>query len=251
MRKKLLALCFIILTYGVFLVATLPVNVVLSYVKLPKNVQVQQVTGSVWQGQAASIKVNNIVITDVNWDVELMPLLTGSAEVAVQFGRSKRSLRGDGIIGYSSEGAFVQDLTVRTNTEWLLDAADLVLPVTTQGDVKLTIKQAMQGTPWCGVLDGQLSWTGASVDSLLGNVEIGTANAKLSCEKGGIVADIKQNSSHLRFSGKAQLLERGRYTASGVLVPGNELPRSLRSNLGYIGKVNSNGEYKLTYSGRL
>lgn len=251
MRNKLLGLCFIIVAYAGFLIATLPAKLALSYVDLPRNVELQSVSGSVWQGSINRVIVNNITLQDVHWQTQLTALLSGNAEVAVQFGRGKNSLRGDGIVGYNSDGAFARDVLLRTTSKWLINAANVTLPATIKGDVKLQISQASQGLPWCQALDGQLSLEKTSVDSLLGLVEVGTAKALLSCDNGKLAANVKQNSSHLRLSGKATLGEQGRYSFTGALVPGNELPKAIRSNLGYVGKVNSKGEYKLNYSGRL
>jgi len=251
MRKKLLGLCFIIIAYAGFLIATIPAKFALSYVDLPRNVQLQSVSGSIWQGNINRVIVNNITLRDVNWQAQITSLLSGDAEIAVQFGRGKNSLRGDGVLGYNGDGAFARDFLLRTTSGWLINSANVALPVTVKGDVKLQLTKVSQGLPWCQELEGQLSWDKASVDSLLGLVEVGAAKAKLSCDNGKIAVDVKQNSSHLRLSGKATLGEQRRYRFTGALVPGNELPKAIRSNLGYVGKVNSKGEYKLNYSGRL
>lgn len=251
MKKKLLGLCFIIVAYAGFLIATLPAKFALSYIDQPRNIQLKAVSGTVWEGQANRIIVNNITLMDVNWQTQLTALLSGNIEVAVQFGRGKNSLRGDGVLGYSSDGAFARDVIVTTTPNWLINAANLSLPATVKGDVKLQLANISQGLPWCQELDGQLSWNNGSVDSLLGLVNVDSAKAKLSCSEGKIVADVKQNSAHLRLTGRATLAEQRRYNFAGALVPGNELPKAIRSNLGYVGKLNSKGEYKLNYSGRL
>lgn len=251
MRNKLIGLCFVIVTYVCFLVGTLPATLALSYVPLPANVMITQVEGTVWQGEAKRISFNNIDVEDVRWDTSVLALLTGSAQVYVEFGRGKNSLRGRGELGYSSAGVYVQDFTATASSEWLISASDAPLPVTTKGNVKLTIAAMQQGQPWCEQLDGQLSWSNAAIESLLGNVEIDTAVANLTCDNGAIVANIKQSSNQLKISGIAKLENKGKYTLSAVLVPSNDLPESIRRNLRYIGKENAKGEYKIHYAGRI
>jgi len=251
MRNKLRGLCFVIVAYASFLIGTLPAELALSYVSLPTNITINQVEGTVWQGEAKLISVNNIEVKDVRWNTSVVALLTGSAQVYVEFGRGKNSLRGSGELGYSSAGAYAQDLTVSASSEWLVAASNVPLPVTTKGSVKLTIAEMQQGQPWCEQLDGQLSWSNAAIESLLGNVEIDSAVANLTCDNGAIVANIKQSSNQLKLSGIAKLENKGKYTLSAVLVPSNELPKSIRSNLRYVGKENAKGEYKIYYAGRI
>jgi len=251
MRNKLLGLCFVIVAYASFLIGTLPAELALSYVSLPTNITINQVEGTVWQGEAKLISVNNIEVKDVRWNTSVVALLTGSAQVYVEFGRGKNSLHGSGELGYSSAGAYAQDLTVSASSEWLVAASNVPLPVTTKGSVQLTIAEMQQGQPWCEQLDGQLSWSNAAIESLLGNVEIDSAVANLTCDNGAIVANIKQSSNQLKLSGIAKLENKGKYTLSAVLVPSNELPKSIRSNLRYVGKENAKGEYKIYYAGRI
>lgn len=251
MKSKLLMAGFVTVAYSSFLIGTLPATLALSYVSLPTNVTINQVEGTVWQGQAKRVSFNEIEVDDVRWDTSVMALLTGSAQVYVEFGRGKNSLRGSGELGYSSSGAYAQDFTASASSEWLVRASNAPLPVTTQGNVKLTIAEMQQGQPWCEQLNGQLSWSNAAIESLLGNVEIGSAVANLSCDNGAIVANIKQSSNQLKLSGSAKLESKGKYSLSAVLVPSNELPESIRSNLRYIGKENANGEYKINYAGRI
>ncbi|QUM86807.1 type II secretion system protein N [Moritella sp. 28] len=251
MRNKLLGLCFVMIAYVFFLIGTLPATLVLSYIPLPANLTISQVEGSVWKGEAKQVSFNHIEVKDVSWDTSVIALLTGSAQVYVEFGRGKNSLRGSGELGYSSAGVYAQDFTVTASSEWLVTASNIPLPVTTKGSVKLTIAEMQQGNPWCEQLDGQLSWSNAGIDSLLGNVEIDSAVANLTCDKGTIVANIKQSSNQLKLSGIATLENQGKYTFSGVLVPSNELPQSIRSNLRYVGQENAKGEYKINYAGRI
>jgi len=251
MRNKILGLCFIVFAYVSFLIGTLPATLALSYVPLPANLTISQVEGTVWEGEAKRVSFDNINVDDIRWNTSFIALLTGNVQVDVEFGRGKNSLRGNGEIGYSSAGVYAQDFTATASSEWLIAASNVPLPVTTKGLVKLTLAEMQQGQPWCEQLDGQLSWSNAEVESLLGNIMIDSAVAKLSCDKGAVVANIKQNSNQLKLSGIAKLEGKGKYTLSAVLVPSNELPESIRSNLRYVGKENANGEYKINYAGRI
>ncbi len=251
MRSKLFGLCFILIAYLVFLVITLPAKLALSYLPLPPQLTVSQVSGTVWHGQAEKVSFDNVDVVDLVWDTSFLAMLTGSIEADVQFGRGKSSLRGRGDIGYNSNGGYAKNVTVKANSEWLLMASNIPVPVTTSGEVKLEVSEAQQGQPWCEQLSGKLTWSNAGIQSLIGNIIVDSAVANLSCESGALVANIKQASSQLRLSGIAKLAAGNKYSLSAVLVPSNELPESIRTNLRYIGKPNAKGEYQLNYSGRI
>jgi general secretion pathway protein N len=251
MRSKLVGLCFILIAYLVFLVITLPAKLALSYLPLPPQVVISQVTGTIWHGQAEKVSYDNIDVVDLVWDTSFVAMLTGAIEANVQFGRGKSSLRGHGDVGYSSNGGYAKNVAVEANSEWLLMASNIPVPVTTSGEVKLEVSDAQQGQPWCEQLSGKLTWSNAGIQSLIGNIIVDSAVANLSCEDGALVANIKQASSQLRLSGIAKLAAGNKYSLSAVLVPSNELPESIRTNLRYIGKPNAKGEYQLNYSGRI
>ena len=251
MRKKLLGLCFIIVAYSGFLLATLPAKLVLSYVSLPPEIHIDQVSGTLWQGHAERVSWTDVSVYDINWDSSLTALFSGAIEANVTFGRGKQSLRGQGDVGVTLSGAYARDVTLMANAEWLVLASKIPVPVTTLGEVKLQVSEFAQGQPWCKQLSGQLSWSNAGIESLLGNIELDNATAKLSCDNGAVVANIKQSSEHLQLAGIATLAARGQYNLNADLVAGPALPMSIRNNLRYLGTPNAQGEYKLNYSGRL
>ena len=251
MRKKLLGLCFIVVAYSGFLLLTLPAKLVLSYASLPLEIRIDQVSGTIWQGHAERVSWTDVSIHDVSWDTTLTALFRGALEANVTFGRGKQSLRGQGDVGVTLSGAYARDVTLMANAEWLVLASKIPVPVTTLGEVKLQVSEFAQGLPWCQQLSGQLSWSNAGIESLLGNIDLANASAKLSCDNGNVVANIKQLSDHLQLSGVATLAARGQYNLNAVLVAGPALPASIRNNLHYLGAPNAQGEYKLNYSGRL
>lgn len=250
MKNKFFGLLFVLAGYLIFLLVTLPATVVLSFVTLPNPLTLTQVTGTIWKGHIQQVEYKRQTLEDLDWEIAFLPVLTGALEVDVEFG-GEDSLRGKGTVGVTPGGFYAQDVTASASSEWILAASNLPLPVSTSGRVDLQVDSFEPGKPWCNALVGQLNWSNAEIESLLGNIDLDNPSAKLSCTDGELIAKIKQSSSQLKLSGTAKLQAMGKYTFDGVLVPTAELPKSVSSNLRYIGRPNSNGEYQLHYSGRI
>ncbi len=250
MKKKIFGIFFVLAAYLIFLLATLPATVVLSFVTLPRQLNLTQVTGTIWKGHVQQVEYDRQTLEDLDWEIALLPILTGAVEVDVRFG-TEDTLQGNGTVGVSFGGFYAHDVTASASSEWILAASNLPLPVSTTGRVALQIDEFEPGSPWCNTLTGQVNWSNAGIESLLGNIDLNKPSAKLSCTDGELIAKIKQSSSQLKLSGTAKLQAMGKYSFDGVLVPTAELPESVRANLRYIGRPNSNGEYQLHYSGRI
>lgn len=251
MKNKIFGLFFVLAGYLIFLLVTLPATVVLTFVTLPNQLSLTQVTGTIWKGHIQQVEYNRQTLEELDWEIELLPLLTGALEVDLRFGDGVDTLQGQGTVGVSFSGVYVHDVTASASSEWILAASNMPLPISTTGRVKLDIDEFEPGAPWCNTLTGQVNWSNAGIESLLGNIDLNKPSAKLSCTDGELIAKIKQSSSQLKLSGTAKLQAMGKYTFDGVLVPTAELPESVRSNLRYIGRPNNNGEYQLHYSGRI
>ena len=75
-------ICLIV--FVVFLIVKLPAAQVISRVQLPSEVTVHGVSGTIWNGHAASVSVQGLPIHDVNWQLAFLPLLTGTASLDVK-----------------------------------------------------------------------------------------------------------------------------------------------------------------------
>ena len=73
-------------SYLIFLIATAPASLVLNQVKLPKDVMVQGLSGSIWHAKAQKVYVQNTVIENVNAELDVISLLSFSPSVDVTFG---------------------------------------------------------------------------------------------------------------------------------------------------------------------
>ena len=100
------------------------------------------------------------------------------------------------------------------------------------------------GKPICTELSGNLHWQNAAITALDEKVKLGKLSAKLSCEKGELIAEIDPKNN-LGLSYKAQIKQGGRFSGSGYLTPGQQFPEQLKGALSFLGKADKKGRYRL------
>ncbi|HBY87078.1 MAG TPA: general secretion pathway protein GspN, partial [Colwellia sp.] len=75
--KKWFAITAIFLSsYMVFLLASAPLALVINNIKLPKNIALQGVSGSIWQGEIVKVTINNNEIEKVKTTVSFWSLFS-------------------------------------------------------------------------------------------------------------------------------------------------------------------------------
>mgnify|MGYP000371476591 CR=1 FL=1 len=86
MKKVLLYFVVFIVVYLTFLVATVPAQLVLGQVTLPKNVNVSGVSGTIWQSQFKQISHDKIQLNKVRADLSAWSLFSLTPTVDINFG---------------------------------------------------------------------------------------------------------------------------------------------------------------------
>jgi len=97
--------------YIIFIIATLPASVVVSYAKqnlqLQRQLQISAVTGTVWSGSAESVQTNGLNLGTVQWDLKILPLLFGKVKAYINFNNKEsgtKKISGSGLVAVSYSG---------------------------------------------------------------------------------------------------------------------------------------------------
>ncbi len=69
-----------------FLLASAPLALVVNNIKLPRDIEIQGVSGSVWQGEIAKATINNSKIENIKTSVNFWSLFSLAPSVQVNFG---------------------------------------------------------------------------------------------------------------------------------------------------------------------
>lgn len=250
MKKQFYIGGIFILSYIVFLIATLPTTVLLKQVKLPKNIGVYGVTGTIWQTDIEQLIVDNISIKSVNAQLSFWSLFTLKPQLAITFGDSfVAGPEGEFTLTLSQQKAKISQLNAVVKANNIAQKLPLPLPITAQGDVQLNLANAefdLSKGSRCSAVNGSAQWTKAGVEALEQKVKLGSLQADIACEKGALSLNILPNND-LGLTFNALMRPNGKMSGNGYLKPGAKFPRALNDVLPFLGKKDSQGRYRLYF----
>lgn len=237
--------------YCVTLIVNLPAAFVASWIPTG-TVEINNVKGSVWQGQAKSITVNpKLTLENVKWDIQAMSLLSLTLEANISFENGPQAMSGEAVVQYGLSGASATNVLLDLNADELISLLPMPLPVKISGDFSAAIKEVKQGLPFCEQLEGVVVWNNANIYSQLGNIDLASPAVDLRCDEGNISALVTQKSDQIMATLDVNLSEGGRYQLNGEIKGTDKLAPSIAQSLTWIGPVNEEGATTLSFNGVL
>ena len=250
--KKWFAFTAIFLSsYIAFLLANTPLALVINNITLPKNIVLQGVSGSIWQGEIVRVTVNNNNIEKVKTTVSFWSLLSFSPSIQVAFGDAMLSgPEGKLNLTVSSEQLALTEVELFISANDIAKQLPLPIPLSAQGSVELFLSEIVIVTGnqlSCLKAQGDVSWSRAGVVALEQNIKLGKFSAEISCNKGNLVTKVSpKNNLGLSFDGVLSLATQ-KVSGNGYLKPGAKFPSQLRSSLSFIGRPDNQGRYALRF----
>ena len=249
MKRWLGYFLFFIVSYALFLLATLPATHAYSFASQQiKQLSLQELTGTVWQGTAQQAIVNNTAIGPVHWRFQPLSLLLGKVEFDLS--TTGKSLLSSGSIGATITGTpflsgFKGDSSANTLTSLFQLRA-----FTPTGRVKFDLPKVQFENNRLSHAEGRIQWNEAGITQPA-MVSIGQVAIDLMTDGDGIHGQLSDMDASIAISGKVDLLKDGRYQVRGQLQPKPTTPPDLASALNMLGQANARGGVDLHFDGQL
>ncbi len=241
-------------TYLLFLLMLFPAATAWSWF-VPKGVplQLQGISGSIWQGKAAQSSWNRQPLGSLSWDLQLLPLFMGSLGVDFSLQTAQGYLEGDGDIGLGSGAIQLDDLSGQLPVSELMRfAPPMPIPVAVSGTVSLAISQ-LELNPASDAIrvTGRINWHSAEVLSPQ-TFKMGNLQADINTDvKGVVAAQLKDLDGPLKLNALLQLNPDRSYSLSGSVAASRDADASLQQALTWLGKADGSGKHQLNLKGRL
>jgi len=248
--KKWFAFSAIFLSsYLVFLLANAPLSLVVNNIKLPRGIELHDVSGSIWQGEISRLWVNNYEIEKVQTSVSFWSLFSLSPNLQIVFGDAMLSgPEGKINLSVSSDQVVLSDMELIVSANDIAKQLPLPIPVKAQGHVELFLSELVVVTGEqlaCSKAEGEVTWSRAGVVALEQNIKLGKFSSAISCDDGKLIAKLSpKNNLGLSFDG-VLALKTQKVSGKGYLKPGAKFPSQLRSALSFIGRPDNQGRYQL------
>ena len=245
MKKKFAYIAIFFTAYSVFVLALMPANWVIAQIKLPNRIAVAAVEGTVWRSHIAQVMIDDVVINQVQSSLSLLSVLMLDPKLDISFGGALvNGPEGQLTINGLLSELVIEDAQINLAANTVATQLNLPIDIVAHEQLQLNVARFVIGAPICRELQGDLQWRNAAVTALEEKVQLGGLSAKLTCDKGEVIADIDPNNN-LGLSYRAQLKQGGRFSGSGYLTPGEKFPEQLKDTLSFLGTPDRKGRYRL------
>lgn len=251
MSGRKLSLLFVI-AFLICLIALVPVSVVSKLVTPPPGIAYKNLTGTIWNGQASQVQVDDVVLSKVQWSLSFFPLMIGSAHVDVKFGNARNSdeVSGKGLIQASFNEISASDLVLRLPAQYVKPLLPIPLG-RVDGRVILELDDYRNSTefvqnpsaPLCESLQGDLVWTKSEV--VFNNpIRMGTIQAQLSC-RDTVLEALFDGNNELGLEGTASIASSQSVSFEGFVKPQPQLPKEVHQGIAMFAKLDPQGRYPI------
>ena len=218
--------------------------------KAAPNIVINNSTGTIWNGQAGNLRVNNLDLGRVSWTVRPLKSLT-SLSLVTDFEIDGNELTAEG------QGAYALDRTIRlTDTTFEAEAS---LASKFQRNFRLGgsfqgLIESAEVTPNVfPVVDGVLNWAQGSLTSPL-RLDPANYRADIRSSKDTLTADISATDGPIDLSGLASINSGWEYEADilAKAKPGiNPLINNVLRNASGGGKAAADGSIRINRKGSI
>lgn len=239
------SLCLVV--YLIFLVIKLPAVQVLAKIPLPKGVNVNGISGTIWNGHAQRAQVNGLPISDVDWTLSFFPLLLGEISADIKAGdvRDIDQISANGYLSFARQRLQVKNLLAYIPTDLVISLLPLPVPVQADGRFKVQLDE-VDYAAGCQNFQGKGQWLNANYTGTTGVIDLGNFSADLSCENGSIVVDVKQPNS-FGLTAKATIPADLKFKILGRFKPDANLPKEVHQAAQFFGKTDADGYYPIKF----
>ena len=97
----------------------------------------------------------------------------------------------------------------------------------------------------CHEVQGNINWPKGKINAFNEDIRLGTLKARLGCEQGALTLTVDEKND-LGLSYTAYMRQVGKVTGNGYLTPGDKFPEKIKPALGFLGKPDNQGRYRLS-----
>lgn len=247
-RKRINYIIVILVLYLFFLVINFPASIVLSAIKLPGNLNLSNVSGTVWSGTIGKLKYSGVNLGQFNWELNPINLLVGELSGDISVVNKKQYINTE--FNFSPSGKIELE-----ETHFLIQLS--------------TFQPLTYGMPFS--YDGKISgyfpvsffhknnYVGVNGKLSLNNLEMITPQHQsfgdfvvdFRAEKEGATSgQIKDSGGLLNIDGKLSLTKNGQFNLSAKLAA-REKGGSLEKVISFLGRKDASGRVQLNSNFKL
>lgn len=218
--------------YVIFLIAKFPASLALSMFSTPNNIAIGGVQGSIWNGSATTVVINNIAVENVKWQASFFRLFTGRLALDMKAGNPRIggevSFNGPVSVSlFDQSDVSASDFTLYLPANMVIAQVPLPVPVNAGGRFKVQIDQ-LDYPGYCNQLVGKGQWLNGKLEGLAQPIMLGNYNADLSCVENDTLVAVKEPNS-FGLSANARITSKFGISVKGKFKPSDQIPEQVKS----------------------
>ena len=246
-RKWLFIVAGLALLIG--LVSRMPAAVALNWA-LPDSVETRGISGSIWRGTIAALRVNGTSLGPLSWQLRPLALLTGRIGADIEAGLPGGFFAGE--VALSGERIRIRDARAA------LDLAPVTRLSTigpSEGSVRLTIREAEMDKLWPVRLDGEMVLSDLRYPPVgtqpLGSYRLQFDPALSSDPAFPIAGSLSALDGPFDVDGRLLLGDGRSYSMRATVAAKPDTDQQMRNALRILGPAGPDGGYQLSFDGNL
>jgi general secretion pathway protein N len=237
-----------VVSYALFTLLLTPVSWWLKLAPLPAQMQLGAVSGTLWQGEVAGLRYQQLQFDTLSWKLNGRSLFTANLQFELQSGSVQNAALPylTGIASYGFGGSKLKNATVRLPVAQVIPLMTLPLPVDATGELVLDVPSYSQGQPWCGVLNGSASWQNARLQTPTGTwLELQNLFGTLECADGTVV--LTTDGANLLGLNIKAVVNAEQLLVNGTLKPDPGMPEEVHQAMRFLGRPDAEGRYRIRF----
>ncbi len=240
--------------YLLFVLFSVPASLVSKYLlgsgSSAQLLNLQQIRGTLWKGEAQETMLGRVKLGKLNWDLNSLGLLAGNIDLDLLINGENTRANGNVAIGLGGKFA-MEDVDVRLPAEQL-NGLFSGFPVSIGGDVlgKMTNVEIKKNEMFRA--KGRIVWQKAALRAPHG-IELGDILIEMEPQNKNtrITISDQNETGQLKINLKLDVQSTGKYRWEGTLSPRNNDQTKLTEFLRFLGRPDSAGNYWISRSGQL
>jgi general secretion pathway protein N len=246
MKKWFAIGAIFISVYLAFVIIAVPASFVVSYLKLPNNIVLNGVKGTIWRMTVDEVVHPKVTLDNIDASLNVLSFLSLDPSIDLEFGSDfSRGPRGKLSVAGLLANMTISDAAVVISADTIAQQLTLPVPLVASGDVNIFIETFIVGEPVCTNIQGKITWKKPSLSAFNETVQLGNLAAELSCKQGALAITIDdKNDLGLSF---VTYVRPKKVSGNGHLTPAKNFPDNLKAVLPFLGKPNKQGSYRLFF----
>lgn len=230
-----------------FVIALWPARVAVGWL-VPGGASLAGVSGTVWEGSAARVRIGIMDVGSLKWDARPLSFLTGSPTWRLEASRPDGFARGT-VKVLGTTGVAVADLDLGTTLDAVSSWIDLA---GTRGNVSARVDEVSLEEGILTSLAGRVV-----VDSLqpigLRDVDLGTIEIDIPANQSGpYIGTVTALSGPLRIEeGRVEVQPDGKFVVNGLVAAQPDAPNMIVQGLEFLGAADARGFRQFRHQGSL